>query len=322
MRLADQLIQTTRSKDRMDQIFAPVGHAVAQAVPFEIDADVGRIAHAIQQSNGAKLLAIHEFCRVPYKSAWFEWVGPSAFFGQNPKPETRGHDKAPIPDRFGVLVEALDDDLSCAMLSFAWSQKSYGVNVSPYCLLFDWAGRGRIPKFTQPIPFDEMRRAFAKHKNDTDETLRELEARAEVVPNARLLPLWLAVEKRGPSHLQAFKENARIDIEGEGGFVEGILAALNSRNLVAVSEPADMSRINKARRRCSRPELLSFRTVRLSLSRGTERRRNNGQGEPLPLHMVRGHFKVRKSGIYWWSPFWRGDAAAGVVARKGYEVVA
>jgi hypothetical protein len=28
------------------------------------------------------------------------------------------------------------------------------------------------------------------------------------------------------------------------------------------------------------------------------------------LHLVRGHFKIRKSGVYWWSPFARGQGTA------------
>jgi len=133
----------------------------------------------------------------------------------------------------------------------------------------------------------------------------------------------MAVMRNLPADAQRdFYDRALADIKGEGGFCDGLIAAINSRNLVSTSDPADMTRINKARRKMGRPPLLSFRTVRLSLSRTVERRRSEGQGNPMPLHMVRGHFKVRKSGIYWWAPFWRGDAAAGVVSRKGYEVVA
>lgn len=322
MRLADELNQITRKNHRLHEFFADVGASVAKAVPFEIQPDVGRIAHAIQESSGAKLLTIHDFCRVPFKSTWFEWVGPSASFGTSMKEDSRSDSEAPRPDRCGALVETLDDDMSVAMVTFAWVHKNIGVNVSPYCLLFDWKGEKRIPKFTNPMPLDEVRAAFGKHRNDSDEVLNELEARAEVLPNPRLIKLWLSVQAMGPEYLAQFKYNALKDTEGEGGFVEGLLAALNSRNLVSVSEPDDMSRVNKARRRMGRPELLSFRTVRLSLSRNVERRRSEGSGEAMPLHMVRGHFKVRKSGIYWWSPFWRGDAAAGVVSRKGYEVAA
>ena len=36
-------------------------------------------------------------------------------------------------------------------------------------------------------------------------------------------------------------------------------------------------------------------------------------------HFVRGQFKCRRTGIFWWTPFIRGDKALGFVS-KGYEV--
>jgi hypothetical protein len=39
----------------------------------------------------------------------------------------------------------------------------------------------------------------------------------------------------------------------------------------------------------------------------------------LRAHFVRGHFKARKSGVFWWSPHARGDLSRGMVA-KDYEV--
>lgn len=30
---------------------------------------------------------------------------------------------------------------------------------------------------------------------------------------------------------------------------------------------------------------------------------------------VRGHFKVKKTGVYWWNPFVRGDATKGFVSH-------
>lgn len=33
------------------------------------------------------------------------------------------------------------------------------------------------------------------------------------------------------------------------------------------------------------------------------------------LHIVRGHFKKKKNGVFWWSPFWRGDHGKGVIIK-------
>jgi len=53
-------------------------------------------------------------------------------------------------------------------------------------------------------------------------------------------------------------------------------------------------------------------------------RRDQGNGGPghtkQRLHLVRGHFKRRKTGTFWWSAFARGDANVGVV-DKTYTTV-
>jgi hypothetical protein len=36
-------------------------------------------------------------------------------------------------------------------------------------------------------------------------------------------------------------------------------------------------------------------------------------------HSVRGHFKIRKTGVYWWSPFYRVDPTKQTV-RQEYKV--
>lgn len=40
------------------------------------------------------------------------------------------------------------------------------------------------------------------------------------------------------------------------------------------------------------------------------------------LHAVRGHFKVRKHGVYWWSDFMRGDPRRGSIRTQTREVTA
>lgn len=42
--------------------------------------------------------------------------------------------------------------------------------------------------------------------------------------------------------------------------------------------------------------------------------------EAARQHLVRGHFKIRRTGVYWWSPFLRGDGTRGTVKRVEYEV--
>lgn len=98
------------------------------------------------------------------------------------------------------------------------------------------------------------------------------------------------------------------DIMGEAPFVETVVAMFNSRNATQ-HNPVDLSRLNKARAKRGKPALLSYHTTELRLSQAQTRAFRAGlmSREEAGRHTVRGHFKIRKTGVYWWSPFERGD---------------
>lgn len=106
--------------------------------------------------------------------------------------------------------------------------------------------------------------------------------------------------------------------------ITAALALLNSRNCVSIDPCPDQWRENRSRMRQGKKKLISYSTVRLSLSAAQERqaRAAGATAEELRRHIVRGHFKVRRSGIYWWRPFFRGNPEIGTVIREGYEVTA
>lgn len=100
-----------------------------------------------------------------------------------------------------------------------------------------------------------------------------------------------------------------------------LICLLNCRNLLEIAPaPISKNRQNTMRRAGRRP-LFEFKTLQLKI---TQSQLANGEKQGLTrdqmrLHMVRGHFKKRKSGLYWWSPFMRGNIDLGVV-QKNYQV--
>jgi hypothetical protein len=63
-------------------------------------------------------------------------------------------------------------------------------------------------------------------------------------------------------------------------------------------------------RRLGKPEALGYSSVKIRLSRNEARAYADGDEPPESMmrrHLVRGHFKVRKSGVSWWRPFLRGS---------------
>ncbi len=101
-----------------------------------------------------------------------------------------------------------------------------------------------------------------------------------------------------------------------------ILIMINCKNLLTSREVVPSARLQKARMRRGKQPLFSHKILDISLTR-SQANRAASQGmtrAQMRLHMVRGHFKVKKTGIYWWSPFIRGSKEAGLVT-KDYAVV-
>lgn len=85
------------------------------------------------------------------------------------------------------------------------------------------------------------------------------------------------------------------------------MVMLNAK-AAAITRKDDFTKLNRQRTAAKKPPLKEFIVTRLNLSRGTA---NRGAAlglsrEAARKHLVRGQFKVRKTGIYWWSPFPRG----------------
>lgn len=319
-RLADEIVA---SKSVGWQQFA---ERLKLAVRFEIAPEVGAMAHAISRSNAARMKAAMEFCRLPFNVCWFEWVGSAAALGVHADDEPFDPTRPP-PKRMGVLVEAPHGRLNAGLVSYAWSHDRIGPMVCPLATTFDWAAaHGAVPSLVPDLGPSEAwvagMRAFPRFAKDRPEDLLALRGRHGVVPCPHLTSLLVQIIGRDPSAAQAVIQAAWGDIQGEQRFVESLLATINCRNLVQAQPEEDLSKLNKARRRLGRPSKLSFRKVVVLLSR-VQGRKGDASGATrggMPLHIVRGHPKVRKTGIYWWSPFWRGDVANGRIERSGYEI--
>lgn len=117
-----------------------------------------------------------------------------------------------------------------------------------------------------------------------------------------------------------FSLDQMYDWLGELGFWWKVLALLNTRN-AAEARDVDLSGLNKARARQGRPTFCEHKILRLRLPGISEQKRSGlspAQKAHIRGHFVRGHFKQRKTGLYWWSDFFRGDPTR--VLRKTYQM--
>jgi hypothetical protein len=108
---------------------------------------------------------------------------------------------------------------------------------------------------------------------------------------------------------------------GEAKFLVAMLALLNSRNVVEIEEVAPSDRLNQWREREGRSPLFSYHVLGIPARYKARNIAVGGEasGRELRAHFVRGHFKVRKTGVFFWSAYRRGNPALGFV-HKDYAL--
>jgi hypothetical protein len=105
-----------------------------------------------------------------------------------------------------------------------------------------------------------------------------------------------------------------------------VLLLLNSRNAVEIGPEADLSRLNRARAKSRKTQLLPLRPVILDITRRQRAARLAGirtTPDEIRSALVAGHFKCRRTGVFWWSAHIRqgcGDRGAEALTGREYEV--
>lgn len=250
--------------------------------------------------NFHELEKIAPFCRLPYPMCWFE-------FAQADRHHWRG---APLhypqlqgkPHRVGFLTEAIGDDLAHWCTYLCWSLKDHGpvpdafremaqsnLNLSPLTVSYNTAKPFRKGNFGECIEFGRASFDLGLPKDMIETYFRTL---------------------------------GRSDWAGEIRYLIAILGLLNARN-VAELEPVQFTKLNKHRVKQKRQPLSAHTLLKIrsthkpSLLTGAAGHIRSGE---IRAHFVRGHFKTRSTGIFWWGPHMRGQLEHGFVA-KDYEVL-
>lgn len=116
-----------------------------------------------------------------------------------------------------------------------------------------------------------------------------------------------------------------MDVSYEIGVAFSALACLNARNVKAIDIEAP-SQLNKKRLKNGKAPFFEYKVLDIFLG-DKVRQAQSGAGKRVrsalehwmksgtKLHAVRGHFKVRKTGIFWWSNFYRGNSGKGEVTK-------
>jgi hypothetical protein len=294
---------------------------IRSAHRFVLDRNFAAAADELKFTNPSAFEKALPLCKLPFDRCWLETAHQdrdSFIHGEH----FPGFDET--IKRVGVLLENRTDTNGWIM-HLGWSTEDGRICLSTRALSVDF----EAPDALQAAPpavwhyVDPGSSPMSFQGKDVAAHLR-MERRCSQIDSAyhREYLAKLNQTPSGAAYKAKLDVNAAKDWMGETLFWMAALALLNSRNVVS-TEATDLTSVNKARRKKKQPELLSYTTCKISLRLGKRIARGQSGNEgrsPLRAHFVRGHFKVRKSGIFWWSPFLRGDKDVGMV-MKDYEII-
>jgi hypothetical protein len=317
--LADDLISAVGTAD--DRLFLGAFGRLApllrQAQRFDLAPEVIHSAHAVTASPIKSQLAALSLSRLPFTTTWFEW--PGMLLGYPP-----GYASRPdlyVAKRVGALIR-VDASLQRGDMIFAHATPDRRhVVVMPLMILFDFRETpGPLPNplgmrsLHDVLTAEELAAYIAKRpasKTDTLADLRALSLRFGFAPNP-LTKEYIATRMVAKDY-----QDVVNDIQVLPWLLRAVIMLLNSRNLTAAETRPIAPRLNHARAKSGKTPLLDYTHIRISLSHALAARAGEAADSrnPTRLHLVRGHFKVRRTGIYWWSPFTRGNPAFGSVQQ-------
>lgn len=302
---------------------------IAKAVKFIVDGDVAAAMISVARTKPSTLCTTVPLAAMPYPLMWIEMKGKERFYRAD-------LDQTKIPERVGFLIESIDGPMVGEITQVQMGRGVIGLPFSQW--VFDnrethlnWSETMKDLDNLWSLPLTRLHeREIANcqqfHKEEP-EAVRALYSRDFRVPNTYTnsmmknvmsgLDLQTAVNKFTPL-LDASIEDTR----GDNLVVRSILSLLNSRNALE-SEAVSCDAHNKRMRKRGRADNLQYEHKVLKLKLLEKQRaylRGCGMSEAeIRSHRVRGHFKIRKTGIFWWSDFMRGSAKSGYL-EKDYEV--
>jgi len=336
MILADRIVALAGSSiDRA--VFGSIGKLAAdieQAERFVLDRDTVVAVNGVSHSSPKSIMSARTFARAPFSKTWIEWTAADVIHARGPRDLLEGQFQS---ERVGCLIETLPDRPLAGCITQAWTiVGDEGVEQSIICQIYDFSEdepdldavtshfgmpwRHEPDKSTRECLFplidrdlDKMAGSTQRHvKRDRQQRdyLADELLRYDFAPNMRSLEFAGALAKSG----MVSADNIFRDWEREGSVVLSTLILLNSRNLVE-REPVSQEKLNKTRRARGRPLLQSHTVLRLGAGMSVSR---GGSRAEAKTHLVSGHFKVRKGGVFWWNSHVRGDGQ--VSDRSRYEV--
>lgn len=358
--LADRVIEAVadRHTDRFTrELLTPVAKDIQSAQRFVITEDVRDAVRDLLTSRPSSLYSALSYGRPPFEKCWVEWPTPhqpepihairirtkrvGAMITAEPGSNCRAfhfytvwsYDTAGSFDRW---MSVLKDPKIAQEIA---ATHKVGIGVSVLQVGFDYTLIDGEPAVyfknwhSPPGSKTWTREQLERLRNDDRNAIRFVLAdpnEREALSKIESLIRW-GVRKGEVTleHLAASAsfgkdglEAALDDVRDEIGPLMSMLILMNSKNCVDVAKGVIAPKLNKARIKSGKPSFLDHSTVHIKLGKTNSNiaAAHGMSREEARRHLVRGHFKIRKYGVYWWTPHLRGNSLRGHVSHDAYIV--
>ena len=271
---------------------------IKKAQKFRLTPEFAASANGLVD-NLPQLEKVAPWCRTPYPLTWFEFKhtdrphwDPAGRYGARPIDRSR-HQLEPLA--CGFLLEQVERASRWSTHLFWRAKDPEGVVPKE-----DSINNGSIARVT----FDTERRG-----DDLLTAMTEIEMAEFGGEMIDALPLKVA---------KMLAEYATEDWGGEIRYVFAVLGLMNTRNVVQ-RELVSKAEHNVKRARRGHHPLFDYHLLKVRPGMVTRASGGGPTQHGVRMHFVTGHFKTRRSGVYWWNAHVRGSIEQGFVS-KDYEL--
>lgn len=297
--LCDDILADTKLKILYPK-FGTQQEILQHASKFVLSSDFAAAADGLV-NNIDELTRITPFCRLPAPICWIEVAqGDRPHFAESAitYPDWQG-----VPKRIGFLAYAQDPNKLWNWVTFLmWSMR----NPSPLSLGNPNNASMLVVNYDTKNGFPYLADAPGEYSNLT-----------------KYIEICVAPYCVDKDLLQTDTPLFRLsqsDWAGEIRYFLAVLGLINAKNVME-TQRVDKTEHNRKRRKHGQPPLHSHTLLKI---RAMHRRsflgqRGKGTSEDIRKHFVVGHWKTRRTGLFWWNPHWRGSEQHGSVTHD-YEV--
>lgn len=317
-------------KIKQNQVMKPFLKRLSEAKVFCLDRDATAMAAHVSLSKPSSTLSALEFARLPAQKTWIEFVNDDL---RNAMADLGSPNIKPLNSMTTIIRSGflMWEENGRLVMDYAHLDKTgdgrYVHDLSPVRLFFDLTSDEPEPHSVRnssgmiPLTKGRLREFYRLLSKDPAEAAANASIRARFtwMPH----PDWTEVAAdlttvMGQEKVYEIEENQADDASRT--FALQILPGLiliNCKNAIAEEGVTPSAKLNKNRSAKGKAPLRSYTLLKMHLTSARKRTAAAG-GEfarMVRAALVIGHFKVRKNGIFWWSPHARRGYGEAVHAR-------